>query len=154
MDNIDEETEIHYGVIPVGKLRNGGEKFYEYAIDLDYEDEYKTIEETLDALEPLVPYGVLDQIRRMAHEAHTDNHDNEEPTLLYKADGYKLLIHGGDFDVFVIKSPFVTYVRPCIPCAPNAGYLLDFPGSLETYCLGKEWFDKNKAPYKYRRTQR
>lgn len=120
MDNIDPETGIHCGVIPAGKLRNGGEKFYEGAIDLDYENEHQTIEKTLDTLEPLIPGGALDQIRSMAHEAHADDYYNEEPTLLYEADGYRLLIHSEDFDVFIIKSPFVTHVRACSPCAPTA----------------------------------
>lgn len=56
---------------------------------------------------------------------------------------------GEDGDIFILKSPYFTYAQFCSPCAPGAGYLMNWtdPGiGIKTYCLGHEWFEE-KAPY-------
>ena len=76
----------------------------------------------------------------------------------YEKDGYIIQVCS-DGDCFVIKSPWVTFCRPCSPCAPNAGYLKDVGGTLATYALGPEWFDEgddkyaHKMPYKVIKTE-
>jgi hypothetical protein len=65
----------------------------------------------------------------------------------YEEDGY-LIDTTSDNGLFIIKSPYFTYCRECSPCAPNAGYLMDQPGSMKTYCLGADWFDEySPLPY-------
>jgi len=66
----------------------------------------------------------------------------------YEGEGYRLSKTGNDSDVFVLSSPFYTHAQFCSPCAPGAGYLLNpCADGPKTYCLGKEWFDNESAPY-------
>ena len=65
----------------------------------------------------------------------------------YEHHGYKIRYNTDDGDMFVIDSPYFTYCRQCSPCAPNAGYLTDQPGTLKTFCLGTDWFEDDEAPY-------
>jgi len=50
-------------------------------------------------------------------------------------------------DVMVFKSPFVTLVRECSPCYPNAGDLTAVPGSKLTYCPPKDWYPDDRPPH-------
>ena len=52
-------------------------------------------------------------------------------------------------DIFITKSPYFTTCRYCSPCAPGAGYLMNYdPDGIRAYCFGPDWFDNNVAPYK------
>jgi hypothetical protein len=66
----------------------------------------------------------------------------------YEGDGYKLT-DCLDSDIFVLESPFYTHAEFCSPCVPGAGNL-DSPDDdgAKTYCLGHDWFEDGKAPYK------
>lgn len=44
----------------------------------------------------------------------------------YNDDGYICTQDGDDTDIFVIKSPYYTYAALCSPCAPGAGYLMNW----------------------------
>ncbi len=88
------------------------------------------------------------------------NWESSLSNYLYEEAGYKLT---GclDNDLFVLASPFFTYAQFCSPCVPGAGNLdsaynpaenepfepanLGFP---RVYCLGHDWFEEGKAPYK------
>ena len=52
-------------------------------------------------------------------------------------------------DAFLLDSPYYTTSQFCSPCAPGAGYLLNFVvDGVKTYCFGPEWFDKEQpCPY-------
>jgi len=54
-------------------------------------------------------------------------------------------------DIFVTRSPYFTYAQYCSPCAPGAGYLMNFitdPGiGPRAYCFGHDWFETEVAPY-------
>lgn len=70
---------------------------------------------------------------------------------LYERHGYKLT---GclQSDLFVLRSEFYTYAQFCSPCVPGAGNL-DHPvdpeaGAPRSYCLGHDWFEDSKAPYR------
>ena len=55
-----------------------------------------------------------------------------------------------DTDIFVTKSKYFTYAQFCSPCAPGAGYLLNYTDpdvGVKTYCFGHDWFENGKAPY-------
>ena len=89
---------------------------------------------------------------------YSDSAFPDEPNgWAYDADGYKLADCLSN-DVFVIQSPFYTYARFCSPCVPGAGNLdspldlahgnIDITMLPKIYCLGHDWFDDGKAPYK------
>ena len=66
----------------------------------------------------------------------------------YEREGYQLT-DCLNSDIFVIRAPYYTRAQFCSPCVPGAGnidnYCEDGP---KTYCLGHDWFDDGKAPYK------
>ena len=66
----------------------------------------------------------------------------------YSGDGYELT-DCLDSAIFVLKSPFYTFAQFCSPCVPGAGDLdsADEDGA-QTYCLGHDWFEDGKAPYR------
>lgn len=76
----------------------------------------------------------------------------DSPISFYVDDGKISAECGEDGDIFVMKSPYFTYAQFCSPCAPGACYLLnplDHPEeSNRAYCLGHDWFDDGKAPYR------
>lgn len=91
-------------------------------------------------------------------EAAVDNHFGDH----YESDGglndYRYTQNGYVLtgclqnDIFVGKSEYYTYAQFCSPCVPGAGNL-DTPmpaetGAPRTYCLGHDWFDHDKAPYR------
>jgi hypothetical protein len=71
----------------------------------------------------------------------------EDEVYLYEQYGYKISNSPSLVCLFVEKSPWYTFARPCSPCAPNAGDLDNPEGLLKTYCLGPEWFEGEKSPY-------
>lgn len=61
-------------------------------------------------------------------------------------------------DVFLVKSPYLTFAPFCSPCAPGAGHLgsaadhyekegLGSEYGVKTYCFGHDWFEGGIAPY-------
>lgn len=72
----------------------------------------------------------------------------------YDTDGYQIAQGYDDSDLFVLKSPYVTYAGFCSPCAPGACHLrnpfaADEPRdeNHRCYCLGHDWFEDEVAPY-------
>lgn len=96
-------------------------------------------------------------------QAAVDNHfgdhyesDGGLNDYTYEKDGYQLT---GclQTDLFIIKSKFYSYAQFCSPCVPGAGNL-DSPMGPETgaprcYCLGHDWFEHDKAPYRVWRVE-
>ncbi len=91
-------------------------------------------------------------------EITLDNMDafSDEPQgFTYSGDGYEL-IDCLDSDIMILKSPFYTFAPFCSPCVPGAGNLDSADGRdsasedclPQTYCLGHDWFEEGKAPYK------
>ena len=55
-----------------------------------------------------------------------------------------------DTDIFIIKSEYYTWAQFCSPCAPGAGYLMNYTEpdvGITAYCFGDDWFEGEKAPY-------
>jgi len=53
-------------------------------------------------------------------------------------------------DIFITKSPYYTWCQYCSPCAPGAGYLVNWTEEgvgAKAYCFDHDWFDSGKAPY-------
>ncbi len=89
----------------------------------------------------------------------SDTYPEEPVALEYVGGGYECRQSRDDTDVFILKSPFYTYAAFCSPCAPGAGYLMNwfeykFPnetgnyikaaeraGFPKVYCFGHDWFE-------------
>jgi len=80
-----------------------------------------------------------------------DSFDNIDPvSFSYDQDGYACEQGYDDPDIFIIKSPYYTWCQYCSPCAPGAGYVMNWmePGKgIKAYCFGPDFFEDNKAPY-------
>lgn len=104
-------------------------------------DELNTaIEELEDAVE-----GMKDTIECSGGDEDWD----------YVADGYRIqrLL---DNDMIIMESPYYTMVNSlCSPCVPNAADLdSDYSdGGWMAYCLGPDWFDEGKQPYRIFRVE-
>lgn len=69
--------------------------------------------------------------------------------FIYEDNEYSITQLAEDSDLFIFKSPFYTLCNFCSPCAPGAGFLLDQnKNGIKAYCLGHDWFDNGKAPYR------
>jgi hypothetical protein len=66
----------------------------------------------------------------------------------YEGEGYEL-VDCLDSDIMVLKSSFYTLAPFCSPCVPGAGDLDSAcDDGAKTYCLGHDWFEDGKAPYR------
>lgn len=160
--NIDHETGIHYGVIPAHAV---GERWYEqsdaqYSIacpNCGYEFKDQTNNPTRC---PSCRYRPRDNSEFVSDEPYS---------FYYDAEGYQAEQSAGSYassdDIFILKSPYYTYCAFCSPCAPGAGYLLDFflvplgtpmheyatraeaAGYPKVFCFGHDWFENDVAPY-------
>lgn len=118
LTNIDTETGIRYGVIHQGEVLQAWAD--------DSEAHYT----------PACPYCGNElkkgfETRRCGHCHKRINPDvdfdiQEPDYFTYDADGYQCQQSADDTDIFVLKSPYFTYCQFCSPCAPGAGYLMDY----------------------------
>lgn len=170
--NIDHETGIRYGVI----VHHGvGQTWYEssepyYAPFCPY-----CGNQVAEIYEEMVE---LPRCPKCNHEFDPDqSFNNFDPAgFTYNNDRYICNQEYDDPDIFVIKSPYFTYCKFCSPCAPGAGYLMDWfkvngeritekdlenipaiferykqkaenAGYIRAYCFSHDFFPDNKAPY-------
>jgi hypothetical protein len=139
--NIDKETGIRYGVIPMHEVMQ--------AWCDEAEPHYVPIcphcgNFVLEEFEPQICESCGEEITE-------DDLDMIEPIAWYVDDGD---IHAeqscDDPDIFVLKSKYFTYCAFCSPCAPGAGYIMDQRDKetgIKAYCFGHDWFD-DQAPYR------
>ena len=159
--NIDNETGIHYGVIPAHEL---GQPWY------DSSEAYYGEPACPECGSPVVQWAEKHdgykgwgkasepRHRHLCHaefvcencqlafwtEIEDAIYPEEPSSWYYDDDGYIMEQAGDDCDVFILKSPFFTFCAFCSPCAPGAGYLLSQlpPGDgIKAYCPGSDWFD-------------
>jgi hypothetical protein len=153
--NINHETGIRYGVIPMHDIpwwneeaeSNYGEpscpKCSNPAQDIDKAPE--NYGELSDWEDNGNDYCCLDcKYTFESWEAFGD-----EPLSWFVDNGEYLAEQTrDDSDIFVFKSPYYTRAQFCSPCAPGACYLLNpEPDGAKAYCFGHDWFDGGKAPY-------
>lgn len=85
-------------------------------------------------------------------QKHPDEFD-EPDFWQYRKEGYKI-VSTDSFDLFITKSKFYTKCAFCSPCAPGAGDIMaERLDGIKAYCLGHDWFDGGKAPYKVYRVK-
>jgi hypothetical protein len=137
MSNVNRETGIHYGIIPLRSVADWAMEEFEPFYGKPHCPECGT---EIDA----------DSMGCTAHgEIHPEDAYPDTPlSWTYEGDGYSLAM-GEDSDIWVFKSPFTTHAQFCSPCAPGAGYLANpCDGGPLTYALGPDWYDEeNPMPY-------
>lgn len=158
MPNYDEKTGIRYGVISPHSVspyalddvyQNGTDPHYEsmcselrvFAGDIAGQSQYPISEDLQEKIADLLIDGL------------SEGYENPDGQMDYTNKEYSLHVSGDNFGIFVMRSPYYTFCRECSPCAPGAGDLntpIEKPGLGHdyTYCLGPEWFEDNKAPYR------
>ena len=151
LTNVDHETGIRYGIIPANRVEywNDSAEFEEVSPicplcqgdieDFDEEKDYPLYSK----------YGVEEyQCNNCKLSFSSDHVFPEDSNLVYNNDGYSLFQSYDDPDIWVFKSPYYTLAGFCSPCAPGAVYLTDESPDAKGYCLGHDWFEGGKAPYK------
>ncbi len=137
--NIDKETGIRFGVIPIHLLSDHAlDRILLMGKDVAYEAACKAIRKRSRGAN-----------RERLLEDLAENWDSEFSRYVFEGDCGLVVTHTpGSPDAWVIKSPFFTHCEFCSPCAPGAGYLAspDEDGP-KTYCLDGEWFNDSVAPY-------
>lgn len=158
--NIDNETGIRFGFIPMNDLASWAwDDIESHGTDLDFEDHKDQLKKDLSSAinNVLDEYGHdrnndSDELAgEIVENLEWDNYQGSQgdcTRYLYEHDGYKVQVCG-DGDAFVLKSPYYTNAPFCSPCAPGAGYLRDgsAEGDCKAYCMGHDWFEDQVAPY-------
>lgn len=160
--NRDAKTGIRYGVISANSIMPECLD----CVDFDYgdpacpkcgnivfdatEDDSEDVDENgNDVDHPQYGHGCADFFcSTCRHTLDSGDCYGDEPNgWSLTEDGYQLT-SCLDNAVFVLASPYYTKAQFCSPCVPGAGNLdsADEDG-IETYCLGHDWFEGNKAPY-------
>jgi hypothetical protein len=152
--NVDRETGIRFGVIPIRVLS-------EWAYD-DFEADYgepscpncggEVVAAEDGQMTDGGPYGehLADTWCEECEEGWTDlDMMPDQPMGHYlDKDGYQASLDEQG-DVFITKSPWKTRAAFCSPCAPGACYLTSPAEDGEwAYCFGPEWFEEGSPmPY-------
>ena len=151
-----DDNGIHYGVIPIRDLDEFfTEDFYDNSENIVMNSVESEIDEIFEELKTFVnDKGVnkeieIETLKESIKYEIFENWDESEDSRLYEHDGYKIELI--TYDLFIAKSPYVTFGPLCSPCAPNAVYIADADGKYGymAYCLPDEFFPGGKAPYKY-----
>jgi len=136
--NIDHDTQIRFGVIPLHEVIqawcDSAEGVYVYFCpECDGELEDPCVENC--------PY--------CGHELNEMDFDFVDPVCFkYESVGYRCFQSHDDNDIFIELSPYYTLCQYCSPCAPGAGYIMNqVENGIKAYCFGPDWFDDEKAPY-------
>lgn len=159
--NVDKETGIRFGMIAQNSLKPEALDDVFNGRDLGYENAEKELKDKLrSALEdyysdykaPDSKGSRLDHAVDAAFDALDGWADNLESSGPYFYESEETLQTTDRGELWVFKSPYFTYAQFCSPCVPGAGNL-DNPcdpdaGAPKTYCLGHDWFDDGKAPYR------
>jgi hypothetical protein len=151
--NVDHQTGIHYGVIPAADV---GQVWWD-----NVEPVYGPPTCPRCGSENLVPYDLT-----AGRESLRPEEDNmrcrrcgiislqeccapEDPIAwVFQGEQYVLHQSQGSPDIFVLRSPYLTFGRYCSPCAPGAVYLKDYHRfGAPAFCLDPSWFDGGVAPY-------
>lgn len=148
--NIDKETGIRFGVIPMNDLAHWAWESFED----DYGDPTcpKCGNEAMEYDEEChcgfdgegSDYACED----CCYSFMSDEAFGDEVISSHLDDGEYVAQRDSDGDIFITKSPYYTHAQFCSPCAPGAGHLSHpVDGGAKTYCFGHDWFEDGVAPY-------
>ena len=144
--NVDADTGVRYGIIPLSAL-------HECAID-DFEPQYSAscpecgaeVDDPDDLYNTDADGFICAECGHVASDSSVYWHD-EPDCWTYDADGIQAHLDSYN-DVWVTKSQHYTKAQFCSPCAPGACYLTNPCETGEkAYCLPADWFDNDTAPY-------
>ena len=164
--NRDTETSIRYGVISRNSVIESGQEVYEHGTNLTHQQHFDNVRRELRGAlsdyfsdskwkegEPSELDKAVSDALDAIEDRLNDRYQEDNDSYQYEKDGY-IIETCLDNDFTVIESPFFTYAQFCSPCVPGACNL-DSPldhipadGSNACYCLGHDWFEGGKAPYK------
>lgn len=141
--NIDPDTGIRYGIIPIHALADW--------VVGEFEPRYgdPTCPRCGDAVNPSDDHDDYFCERCEEFFLPDECYPEDPSSLVYDRDGYQMQLDEHN-DVWIFLSPFVTTAQFCSPCAPGACYLLNYTSDGEkAYCLPNDWFEDEHAPYPY-----
>jgi hypothetical protein len=152
--NIDTETSIRYGVINSNKLSSyAWDEIMLTGMDTDYEEAMLELKQSLasavkSVLQDYCTNFDQDEIADEIVDGLDIDYESTGDCRRFHYETSKVTFDTcSDGDIFVTKSEFYALCQFCSPCAPGAGWLVD-PGTVRAYCLGPDWFDEGKMPYK------
>ena len=147
--NVDEEFNIHYGIIPeyaVTQAWSDAEAIYG-----DFEIECPECDVVIETVDGVGPDECPECGADVSAEFQGGYEYSEPIGFRYDQEGYEASQNAGDRDIIILKAPFYTYAQFCSPCAPGAGYVLNWlkepVETNKTFCFGHDWFDEGAAPY-------
>lgn len=165
--NQDLDTGIHYGCISQHSIDMSAMDDW-YDTDATYEDAKDEIENKIyEALDGLLDNVDISNVVDEAIDRFNESYQNDEPAYYYHDGEYEAEYSHSLSCWIILKSPYYTYCKGCSPCVPNAGDLdcpvtpedfdenntpasmFDYGKVRRAYCLPKEFFDDDKAPYEY-----
>lgn len=159
-ENTNLETAIRFGVLSVRRVNPyfAYTDFYNHAESIPWNETTEELKELINSIQMFADEHGLDQ-KQEVEDLHQNilsdlsNHwDDSEDPMIYKDDEYTIILTGDRTEFFIQESPYITFAPPCSPCAPGAAYLADAEdgiSGLPAYCLPKEFFPNEKAPYEY-----
>jgi len=152
--NVDRETGIRFGVIPVNEVcqawSDSSEADYGVACCPKCGNEAVDSDEISEDLEE---YKEIHRGREYACDECKVTFDGQdafgdEPNGWVLDDGEYKATSNSEGDIFILKSPYYTKAAFCSPCAPGACYLTSpCEDGAKAYCFGHDWFDGGVAPY-------
>ena len=147
--NIDKETGIRFGVLPVNSLNwDALDEILQRGKDVGFEqfkqETVKTVRDAvLEALDFLPKHCAESLADRCAQAAETsselgEGYESDECHYSFETEDTKLLLRGQY--VWVLKSPHIVRCALCSPCCPGAGNLDEIcDDGAETYGLDSSW---------------
>jgi len=163
--NMDVDTGIHYGCISQHSVDLSAMDDW-YDNDAYYDEAKQEITDGIEsALSDYLDKEYIEEVIEAALDRFNESYQNDEPAY-YIEDTEYVATYSNSLCCWIIeKSPYYTYCKVCSPCVPNAGDLdspvipddykddngvgFFYPKFVKAYCLPDEFFDDDKAPYKY-----
>lgn len=140
--NLNKQTGTRYGVIPANDCHD--------CIYEDFEADYgpPTCGWCGNEFGDVEPEGGYYQCP-CGKRSRDDDMPDEPIGYNLNDDDYDCELHSSSGDIFVLRSPYYTRADFCSPCAPGACYLLNYnEHGAKAYCLGHDFFEGEKAPYR------
>jgi hypothetical protein len=136
--NRNPDTEIRYGVIPLGALGEFAHESFEPHYDATCGHCGDDWPENLDTPADCPACG--------EHVRDGEQYGDEPSSQICDEHGYQANLDSSD-DAWFTLSPYFTRAAFCSPCAPGACYLTSpCEDGERAYCPGPEWFD-DEPPY-------
>ena len=175
--NMNLDTGIHFGCISqntldpdalMGLVDDSADVLYDEASE-DFKEDLKTAMEEGTVLELLklnyMDESLVDEEYDTIVDEWCMGYQNDYHQWYYQDEEYEMDFSEDMNCIIILRSPYYTYCRGCSPCVPNAGDLdspvtpddyennndvgFFYPKFHKAYCLPDNFFEDDKAPYKY-----